>query len=182
MPNGTQELKGLTLALAWGSLLSCMLLAQEAARTSYIPGTNFENYHTYTWVVVKGGTNPDPTVDAQIRQSIDAQLAAKGLTKKDSSADLNVDYQIAVTKAKKWETYEDWTNTGLPGQPDRGTRQREVTIEAGTLAVDMYDAAAKSLVWTGRVHKVLDPQSSKEARQKSIDKAAQELLEDFPPK
>ena len=181
MPNGTQELKRLTLTLAWGSLLSCMLLAQ-AVRTSYVPGTNFRNYHTYTWVVVKGGTHADPTADAQIRQSMDAQLAAKGLTKKDGSADLTVDYQVAVSKTERWEAYEDWTNTGLPGQPGRGTQQRKLTIEVGTLALDMYDTVAKSLVWTGRVHKVLDPKSSKEARQKSIDTAAQKLLEDFPPK
>jgi len=67
------------------------------------------------WVVIKG-QHPDPSVDAQIKQSIDAQLAAKGLTKADDTADLDVDYQTAISKAEKWEAYEDLSDTTFGGQ------------------------------------------------------------------
>ena len=166
------------LALAWAFLLCCTTVAQTV-RTSHAAGVNFSKYHTYRWVVIKG-VQSDPSVDAQIKQSIDSQLAAKGLTKSDDTADLNVDYQTAVSKVEKWQSYEDWSDPSLMGQ--RLPQHRKVTIEVGTLVIDMYDTEAKQLVWTGRAHKTLDPNASREDRQRNLDKAAKRLLADFPPK
>ena len=59
---------------------------------------------------------------------------------------------------------------------------KKVTIEIGTLVLDMYDTAAKQLVWTGRANKTLDPNSSQATRQNNLDKAAKALLNDFPRK
>jgi len=119
-------------------------------------------------------------MDAQIKRAIDAQLAAKGLTKADATADLDVDYQTALSKVQQWEAYEDWSDTTFGGQ--RFPQHRQVTIEVGTLVLDMYDTAAKQLVWTGRAHKTVDPNSSPRDRQKNLDKAVKALLADFPPK
>jgi len=164
-----QELwKKLFVGAVVGCLLYCVAPAQTV-RTSYTPGVDFSKFHTYKWVEIKG-QHPDPILDSQIKQSIDSQLAAKGLTKADA-ADLSVDYQIAVSKVEKWEKQEDW-NPG-PGN---------AAINVGTLVIDMYDTAGKLLVWTGRAHKVIDKESSPEDRQKNLDKAAKRLLEDFPPK
>jgi len=49
------------------------------------------------------------------------------------------------------------------------------------LVLDIYDTAAKQLVWTGRAHKTLD-RNSREDRQKNLDNAAKKLLANFPPK
>jgi len=166
------------LALASAFLLCCSTVAQTI-RTSRAPGVTFSKYHTYRWVVIKG-VHADPSVDAQIKQSIDSQLAAKGLTKADDTADLNVDYQTALSKAETWQSYEDWSDPSLMGQ--RLPQHKKVTIEVGTLVIDMYDTAAKQLVWTGRAHKTLDPNTSREDRQRNLDKAAKKLLADFPPK
>jgi hypothetical protein len=76
MTRGFRELgKKLSLALASACLLWCVTAAQTV-RTSYAAGANFSKYHTYRWVVIKGQF-ADPSVDAQIKQSIDSQLAAK---------------------------------------------------------------------------------------------------------
>jgi hypothetical protein len=174
-----QELrKKLYRALSLGCLLCCVTVAQ-VVRTSHTPGVDFSKYHTYKWVEVKG-QHPDPSVDAQIKQSIDAQLAAKGLTKADDTADLNVDYQTAISETQQWEAYEDWSDTSFGGE--RLPQHRLVTIEVGTLVLDMYDTAAKQLVWSGRAHKTLEQNSTPKDRQKNLDKAAKALLADFPPK
>jgi hypothetical protein len=170
--------KKLCLALASACLLCCVTVAQTV-RTSYAPGVNFSKYRTYRWVVIKG-VHADPSVDAQIKQSIDSQLAARGLTKAGDTADLNVDYQTAVSKVETWEPYEDWSDSSLMGQ--RLPQYKMVTIEVGTLVIDMYDTAAKQLVWTGRAHKTLDLNSSREDRQRNLDKAAKKLLAGFPRK
>jgi Domain of unknown function (DUF4136) len=93
---------------------------------------------------------------------------------------LNVDYQTAITQQEKWQAYEDWTQTGLMEQ--RIPKHKLVVIETGTLVIDMYDAAAKRLVWTGRAEKTLDPKSSQKDKQRSIDKAVKKMLAFFPPK
>ena len=71
-------------------------------------------------------------------------------------------------------------STGLPGQ--NMTQREQVTIDVGTLVIDMYDTAGRLLVWTGRAHKAIDLNSSQEERQKNLDNAAKQLLASFPPK
>jgi Domain of unknown function (DUF4136) len=107
-------------------------------------------------------------------------LTARGLKKADENADLDIDYQAAISKQEKWEAYEDWTHTSLMEQPL--PEHRKVIIDVGTLVIDMYDTAAKELVWTGRVQKTLDPTRGPKDRQKTLDKAAKQLLATFPPK
>ena len=167
-----------SLALGLGSVLCCVMHAQTV-RTSYQPGLDFSKFHTYRWVEIKG-VHPDPDVDAQIKQSIDSQLAKKNLTKKDGEVDLYVDYQAAISKTTTWQTYEDWSSAAL--LDGRIPMRKEVTIDMGTLVIDIYDSPAKKLVWSGHASKTLDPKSSQEQRKKNIDKAAQKLFENYPPK
>jgi len=156
----------------------CCAIRAQVVNTIYAPGFNFSEYHTYRWVEIKG-QHPDPTVDAQIKQSFDSQLVARGLKKTDGAADLNVDYQGSIRKQEKWQVYEDWAQTSLMDQ--RLPQRKLVVIPVGTLVIDLYDAAKKKLVWTGRADKVLDPNSSREERQRNLDKATEKLLQDFPP-
>ncbi|MGB9242418.1 MAG: DUF4136 domain-containing protein [Candidatus Acidiferrales bacterium] len=87
-----------------------MTYAQDV-RTNYMPGTDFPKYHTYAWVdEVKGvprvGGQPDPIMDTQVKQAVDSQMAAKGLTKVDSDkADLLLGYQLAIDREKRKPWY-----------------------------------------------------------------------------
>lgn len=164
-------------ALALGCLLCGITLAQNA-NPSYLPGVDFSKYHTYRWVANKNQYH-DPTVDSQIKQSFDTQLAVKGLKKTDGTADLNVGCLTAISEHETWPVYEDWTQTGLMDQ--RLPQRRKVIIDLGTLFLDIYDTAANRLVWEGSASKTLDPKSSSKVRQTSVDKAAKKLLANFPP-
>ena len=170
------QIEGAVLAVA---LFACCAIVAQAVRTEAAAGVDFSKYRTYKWVEVKG-YHPNPTVDQQIKQSIDSQLAAKGLTKVECKSDLTVDYQTTIQQAAKWEPYEDWTDTTFGGQ--RFQQYKKVVIEKGTLVLDIYDVPAKHLVWTGRALKTLDENSSPENRRKNLDKAVKELLANFPPK
>jgi hypothetical protein len=167
---------GVAMAVA---LIACIATHGQDVRTNYMPGTDFTKYHTYKWVNIEGGAHPNQIVDAQIKQSVDSQLAAKGLTKTDSErADLFVGYQIAVDQEKQWNGF------GMGGGLRWGgmATATSSTINVGTLVLDMYDPATKQLVWTGNATKTIDPKSSQEKNQKSLDKAMQKLLKSFPPK
>ena len=50
-------------------------LAAQDVKYNFMPGTDFSKYHTYKWVNVEGGAHPNQIVDAQIKQSVDSQLA-----------------------------------------------------------------------------------------------------------
>jgi Domain of unknown function (DUF4136) len=160
------------------TLLGCSLAPAQDVTTNSMPGTNFAKYHTYKWVAIEGGAHPNQIVDAQIKQSIDNQLAAKGLTKTDgNNADLYVGYQVSVDQQKQWNAY------GMGGLRWGGMASAQSsTISIGTLVLDMYDPSTKQLVWTGRATKTLDPSKNQEKNQKNLDNAMKKLLKNYPPK
>jgi hypothetical protein len=165
-------------ALAMGASVA---LAQDVM-VNYVPGTDFSKYKTYKWVEIQGAEKPDQIIDTQIKQAIDKALAAGGLTAvTGDKADLYVAYQIAYTKEQQWNTYSvggpyAWRYGGGMGTATSST------IAIGTVALDMFDPAAKELVWKGRASKTLSNEKNPEKRQKNIDKAMAKLLKDFPPK
>ena len=166
----------LVLAVA---LIACTVALGQDVRSNYMPGTNFAKFHTYKWVAIEGGAHPNQIIDAQIKQSIDAQLAAKGFTKTDSEqADLLVGYQIAVDQERQWNAYGMGGGIRFGGMASATSS----TISIGTLVLDMYDPANKQLIWTGTATKTLDPSKSQEKNQKNLDKGMQKLLKNFPPK
>jgi len=161
--------------------LSLLLIAGAATLAQDVsynvaPGTDFTKYKTYKWVTIDGAEVPDQIVDQQIKQSIDTQLAAKGFTKTDGDkADLYVGYQISISQERQWNAYG-----GGIGFRGMGTATSS-TIQIGTLAFDVYDSAAKQLIWRGSATKTLNPPKDPDKKQRNLDKAVAKLLKDFPP-
>jgi Domain of unknown function (DUF4136) len=175
----SQRLIARNLAAAALLVSSSVLLAQEVT-INHMPGTDFSKYHTYKWVTIAQAEQPNQIVDAEIKQAVDTQLAAKGLTETSSGqADLLVGYQTALHQQQQWTGYSMGGGWGWGGGMATATSS---TINVGTLVLDMYDPATKQLVWTGRVTKTLDPSNSQEKREKELNKAMSRLLKDFPPK
>lgn len=160
------------------AFLGCLVAVAQDVRTNSMPGTNFAKYHSYKWVNIEGGQHPSQIADAEIKQAVDSQLAAKGLTKTDNDqADLYIGYQVAVDQEKQWNAY----GTGMRWGGGMATATQS-TIQNGTLVLDMYDPSTKQLVWTAAGTKSLDPSSKPEKNQKNLDKAVAKMLKDFPPK
>jgi len=168
-----------TSVILAAALMTCGVVTGQDVKYNFLPGTDFSKYHTYKWVNIEGAAHPNQIVDAQIKQSVDSQLASKGLTKTDSEkADLYVGYQVAVDKEKEWNGY------GMGGGVRWGgmATATSSTINVGTLVLDLYDPATKQLVWTGSATKTLDPSSKQEKNQQNLDKAMEKLLKNYPPK
>ncbi|MGB7436977.1 MAG: DUF4136 domain-containing protein [Candidatus Acidiferrum sp.] len=165
------------LMLVGLALLAGTALSAQDVKYNFMPGTDFSKYHTYKWVVIEGGSHPNQIVDQEIKQSVDSQLAMKGMTKTDSDkADLYIGYQIAVDQEKQWNAF----GMGGPRWGGMGTATSS-TISNGTMVLDMYDPSTKQLVWTGNATKTLDPSSNQEKNQKNLNKAMQKLLKNYPP-
>jgi hypothetical protein len=162
------------------AVLTCSFTMAQDVTTNSMPGVDFSKYHTYKWVPIEGAIQLNQIVDAQIKQSVDSQLAGKGLTKTDGEkADLLIGYQASIDQEKQWNAY------GMGGGIRWGggmASAQQSTISTGTLVLDMYDPSTKQLVWTGRVSKSLDPSANQAKKQKNLDKAMQKLLKNYPPK
>src|SRR5436305_49562 len=96
----------LTVALAFASLLILGTGAySQKIKYNYMRGTDFSKYHTYKWVRVEKAQYPNQLLDEQIMQSIDAQLAQKGLRKIDTGMpDLAMVYQVALGREQQWNS------------------------------------------------------------------------------
>ena len=158
------------------TLVTAGTLAAQDVRYNFMPGTDFSKYHTYKWVNA-GGDHPDQITDAEIKQSVDAQLAAKGLAKTDSdNADLYIGYQTAVHQEQEWDA---WGSRAF----GMGTASwTSSTISVGTLVLDMYDPERRQLVWTGSASNTIDTGANHEKHMKKLNKAMAKLLKDYPPK
>lgn len=183
--------RSLTLLAALLLSLVSTTLAQDV-RYNFDSSEDFSKFKIYKWVDVKGADHANELTEKQIMQSIDSQLAAKGLQRTDSdTADLYIGIQTAIGTEKQFTSY----NTGWGYGPGWGggwygygggmtsstTMGSTSTIYVGTLALDMYDSGKKALVWRGVASKTIDPKAKPEKQQKNIDKAVKKLLKNYPP-
>ena len=174
------------------ALITCAVTYAQDVRTNYMPGTDFLKFHTYAWVSdVQGipavGGQPDQILDAQVKQAIDSQMAAKGFTKVADGAkpDLLVGYQLAIDREKQINGFASgmggWGGWGPGGGGLDSFSANTSTSYVGTFVVGMYDPAAKKLVWIGGAQHAIEPSKKQEKNQERLNKGAQKLLKDFPP-
>jgi hypothetical protein len=163
------------------TLIGCSMAHGQDVRSNYMPGTDFSKYRTYKWVTIEAIGGPDQILGAQIKRAIDSQLVSRGLTKVDSgNADLLLGYQTALNHERQWNANGMFDRFGWGMGSATGTATSS-TIDVGTLVLNMYDPAAKQLIWTGTATKTIDGNKDPQKIQKNLDKAMRKLLKDFPP-
>ena len=120
-------MKRLFFSIAFLLLIVGSGIAQDV-RYNFDKNADFSKFKTYKWVAVKDATKVDDLVDKQIKETIDAELATKGLTKVDGdNADLYVAYQTAIGQEKQFTSYNTdwgygggWYGGGWYGSPGGG--------------------------------------------------------------
>ena len=158
--------------------LSLMLFTINAfgqkVTTDSAPSVDWSKYHTYSWA--EGTPAQDPLMGQRIVAAIDAQLAAKGLTKVEADPDLVVLYHVATDQQKSlnWQNYGGWGRFG-----GMGSAQVD-TVITGQLKVDLADYKAKQFLWRGTATDTVSSDPQKNA--KKIDKAVTKMFQKFPPK
>jgi len=161
----------------------------QDVRYNFDKNTDFSKFKTYKWVPIKDAQKVDDITDRQIKDTVDGELAKKGLTKVDTdNAELFIGYQTAIGTEKQFTSFNNdwgygpgWYRGGWYGTGGGMTTGQTTTIYIGQLAVDMYDSANKDLVWRGTVSKTLDPNAKPDKRQKNLEKAVAKLFKDYPP-
>ena len=163
--------------------LILMLMAvhlQAAVAVQVAKTVDFTQFKTFSWR--QGTPASNPATETMIRDAIQKELLAKGLTRVESGADL-----LVLTHARQAsEMREDvdilgvqqrWPDESEPGGVS-GDSLRE--IEVGTLVVDLLDGNSRLNIWRGTATRTLSD-GPKTAR-KQIDKAVRKMFESFPTK
>jgi predicted heme/steroid binding protein len=185
----------IVMAAAMLLLWSASAIAQDV-KYNFVAGTDFSKYKTYKWVRVPKAEYPNQILDAQIMQSIDAQLTLKGLSKTESdNPDLYVAYQAAVKQEQQWNSYSNdmggggwgygrwggWGGYGGYGGGMSTTTTTSSTIHIGTINLDIYDVASKNQIWRGAASKTLGSGKDPKKVQKNLDKAMAKMVKNYPP-
>jgi hypothetical protein len=148
----------------------------------YDKTVDFNKYKTYAYTEE---TKKLPVSDLdrdRLMKAVDAELAARGLTKSDNP-DALVDLQV---KAKE-RTEATATNTGgmYGGRYGWGAGVSTTNIDYntyvdGTLFVNVVDKASEKLVWQGRGTKTLDEHASAEKKEGNINTAVKMIFAKYP--
>lgn len=168
-------------------LLAISAFAQDV-RYNFAGEVDFSKYKTFKWVQIKGADQIDQITDGQIKSAVTAELAKKGLSRTEAeTADLFVGYQVSLGQEKEVTTFDNGWGYG-PGW-GRGygyggggfSTSTTSTITIGQVDLDIYDPAAKKLVWRGTASKTLDMKAKPEKREKNLRKGVEKLLKNYPP-
>ena len=162
-------------------LLSTSVFAQKV-KVQADKGYDYNKLKTYSWSQGTGARNP--LVDRTIRDAIEQELAAKGLTKVESGGDVRVSYLAAVEFGVSIPQ-GSWGNTatspiqsGIPVGP-------AAEYSEGTLAVDVIESASNNFIWRAFASKALDrPTMNMEKDAKRVEKpirnAVSKMFKQFP--
>ena len=127
---------------------------------------------------IPGGVHSNQIINQEIQNAVVGQLTGKGLTQTQAdNADLYVGYHIAEDQEKQWNAFGMGGGFRFGGMGSATSS----TITNGTLVVDIYDAANKQLVWTGRATKTLSPSKNQQKDLNNLNKAIAKLLKNYPP-
>ena len=175
-------MKALLRTAAIVLLAPALMLAQKTS-FDFDKTEDFSKIKSYT---LKDGTKVnDVLVHNRIVAAIESELAAKGLSRNDTTPDAVVVYHIAFDKKQDITTF----SSGYGGYGYRygggwGTTTTDVRVNeilVGTMIIDVADAAKKEVVWRGMGVKEVDVQAKAEKRDKNISAAVKKILKDFPP-
>jgi hypothetical protein len=153
-----------------------------AQSITFANGISFLNYKTYKWVTVPSTEHLDELTSDQLMGTIEVELAKKGLTKTQSdNPDLLIAYQIASGKGKPLKNLSIGAVYGSNDGGSAGTTGTVTTIHSGELALDMYDAAKKQLVWRGLIANAIEADAKPDKKQRHMSQAIEKLLKHYPP-
>lgn len=164
---------------AIGFLFSIASFAQQV-KTDYDRNVDFHQYKTYSWGKIQ---TENQLWVRRIKNAVDSELTSKGWTEVESGGAASIMAMEITRTHRTLNTYYDdfggggWRWGGGIGFGDATTT--EDTYKVGTLVVDLFDSASKTLIWRGSTSDVLSDKSDKNI--KNFNKGVAKLFSRFPP-
>jgi hypothetical protein len=156
----------------------------QQVKTNFDRRADFSQYKTYSWEKVH---TQNPLWVDRIKDAVNSTLAAKGWTQVETGGNVAIMAMEITKEHQTLNTYYDnfgggWGWRGWGGGFGDGfgdSTTTEDTYRVGTLAVDLFDAGTKKLIWRGSSS---DTRSDKPDKNiKNLDKGVMKMFEHFPP-
>jgi hypothetical protein len=147
------------------------------------PAADLSKYKTYSWS--KGLAGSNLIIQQIIVTAVDQQMAAKGLNKVESNADLTLS-AFVWTESDLYQTNESWApvfnslSTGVVAGP------QSWPVTKGTLVVEISDAKSNDGLWRGTATDTLkhgptaDKVKDAKSVEKTIKKAVEKMFKKYP--
>lgn len=153
--------------------------------TDFDRNVDFASYKTYAYTPESEQLPIDDLNRRRIITAIDNELNAKGFSKSENP-DVWIDLKLkAQQKEQATATTTPHYGAGYGYRWGGGFSTTTIDVDRyveGTLFVDMIDVSKKQLVWQGRAVKTIDPESSAEKRESTINNAVKQIFTHYPPK
>ena len=170
-------------------LMLCISVAGYAAPAvnyDYDTAADFAALKTFDWMPATGNAAGDELLVKKIRNTVDAQLQAKGCNKATENPDFLIGMELSGKTITGGSTGVG-VSVGIPvGRAGRisvgGGKSKAKEKKEGTLVMDFVDAKTKSLVWRATFTDAVNPSATPEQKQQKIDSVIAEMLAQFPPK
>jgi hypothetical protein len=177
-------MKNIILALMF--CVPIFVYAAPAVNYDYDTAADFAALKTFDWMPVTGNAAGDELLVKKIRNTVDAQLQAKGCSLASDNPDFLIGMELSG-KTVNSGSVGVGVSVGIPvGRAGRisvgGGKSKAREKKEGTLVVDFVDAKTRSLLWRATATDAVDPSASAEERQKKIDEVIAAMLAHFPPK
>lgn len=167
--------------VAVASLALGTIAFAQSVTYDFDKATDFSRVKTYAWV--RGTELSDPLNHKRIVSAVDAQLASRGMARVEASG--NPDVLVAYHASFDRDLQINGFSSGWGGYRFGGSRSGSARVEEiliGTLVVDMVDAKTRTIVWRGTASREVDVKASPEKRERNINKAAEKLFRNYPPR
>jgi len=140
-------------------------------------------YKSYSWADLKSieqkGNDPryiNELTDKRIRNAVDRELAAAGITRVEGKGDMEFHYHIIIDN-KTMTVTEPYGSRYSRYLENRRTSVYQ--YKEGTLLIDMMDAKTNEVVWRGGATDVITEAASKDP-EAAINYAVKEILKKSP--
>lgn len=167
--------------------------AQNLVRTDYDSARDFSAYQTFSWISddkMKRHLLVDTDlVDRRVRASVEANLAALGLSpaKAGDSSDVIIAYhydvkdQFYVDSYHSFGGYAPWWHYHHFGGPRGSVNDVDVRhYDQGVLIIDLIDARDNKLFWRGITERRIRKNLTPEQRDTDINQLVTRILAEYP--
>jgi hypothetical protein len=165
-----------------------------SAHYEYDTNAPFKEYMKFSWVTNEplirpaagvSGLDPrlSPMVEKVIRDAVERNLAARGYTQVPdaASADLVVSFSVGTREQFQVNSYPGRAGYGYGRRGGYGGWTSDVRVYTeGVLAIDLFDARSKEVVWHGWATKRLSTSADQEKRRENVNRVVDAVLEKFP--
>lgn len=168
-------------------------LALAQVKSDYDKKADFTKYKTYAFAGWQKDSDKqlNDFDKKRVLEALKSEFDARGMSLVESGADATISIFIVLDNKTSTTAYTNYTGGmgygmgrgwgmgyGGMGMGSATTTYSEDDYTEGTLVVDMYDEASKSLVWQGVITKTVKEKPKK--REKSIPKNIAKLMKEYP--